>query len=46
MEEVHRGIPGAEWVIFEHSSHMPHVEEQERFLTVVNEFLDRVEGRE
>jgi L-proline amide hydrolase len=46
MEEVHRGIPGAEWVIFEHSSHMPHVEEQERFLTVVNEFLDRVEGGE
>lgn len=44
MEEVHRGIAGSEWVLFESSSHMPHVEEQERFLTVVNGFLDRVEG--
>ncbi|HLJ82445.1 MAG TPA: proline iminopeptidase-family hydrolase [Ktedonobacterales bacterium] len=45
VEQVHRGIPGSEWVLFEHSSHMPHVEEAERFRAVVNEFLDRVESR-
>ena len=45
MGQVHRGIPGSEWVLFENSSHMPHVEEAEHFRTVVNEFLDRVESR-
>jgi L-proline amide hydrolase len=38
---VQQGIPGAEWVLFEDSSHMPHVEETERFLQVVGEWLDR-----
>lgn len=38
---VQQGIPGAEWVLFEYSSHMPHVEETERFLQVVGEWLDR-----
>ncbi len=42
-ETVQRGIPGAEWVLFEESSHMPHVEETERYLQVVDEFLTRVE---
>ncbi len=42
-ETVQRGIPGAEWVLFEESSHMPHVEETERYLEVVDEFLTRVE---
>jgi len=40
---VQKGIPGAEWVLFEESSHMPHAEETERFLQVVGEFLERVE---
>ncbi len=40
---VQRGIPGAEWVLFENSSHMPHLEETARFLKVVTNFLDRVE---
>jgi len=44
-ETVHRGIPGSEWVIFEHSSHLPHLEEPERFLQVVCDFFDRVEAR-
>ncbi|MFN8483177.1 MAG: proline iminopeptidase-family hydrolase [Anaerolineae bacterium] len=44
-ETVHRGIPGSEWVLFEDSSHMPHVEETERCLTVVGDFLRRVEVR-
>lgn len=38
---IHRGIPGAEWVVFERGSHMPHVEETDRYLTVVDEFLCR-----
>lgn len=44
-ETVHRGIPGSEWVIFEQSSHLPHLEEPERFLQVVCDFFDRVEAR-
>ena len=42
---VHRAIPGSEWRIFEESSHMPHVEEPERFLSVVGDFLGRAETR-
>ena len=40
-ETVHRGIPGSEWVIFENSSHMAHVEEADRYMTVLDEFLCR-----
>ncbi len=40
---VHRGIPGSQWVLFEHSSHMPHLEEPEQFMQVLAAFLDRVE---
>ncbi|HEV2459086.1 MAG TPA: proline iminopeptidase-family hydrolase [Ktedonobacterales bacterium] len=43
VDVVHRGIPGSEWVMFESSSHTPHVEEQERFLQVVNDWLGRIE---
>ncbi len=42
-ETVHRGIPGSEWVLFEQSSHMPHAEEPERFMQVLDDFLTRVE---
>jgi pimeloyl-ACP methyl ester carboxylesterase len=34
----------SEWVLFEDSSHMPRLEERERFLAVVEVFLERVEG--
>jgi L-proline amide hydrolase len=44
-ETVHRGISGSEWVIFENSSHMPHVEETEAYLQVLSRFLERVEAR-
>lgn len=44
-ETVHRGIPGSEWVLFENSSHMPHVEETTRFLHVLTSFLDHVEAK-
>jgi L-proline amide hydrolase len=33
-------IPDVRWRIFAESSHMPHVEETERFLAVVRQFLD------
>jgi hypothetical protein len=34
--------PGAELVVFEESSHVPHVEEPVLFLSTVREFLRRV----
>jgi proline-specific peptidase len=42
-ETVHRGIVGSEWVLFEQSSHMPHIEETEHYLGIVGEFLSRIE---
>jgi proline-specific peptidase len=42
-ETVHKGIRGSEWVLFENSSHVCHIEETERCLAVVSEFLERVE---
>jgi proline-specific peptidase len=44
-ETVHRGIPGSEWVIFENSGHFPHIEETERYLKVLDQFLNRVEAQ-
>jgi proline-specific peptidase len=41
---LNAGIAGSEWVMFEDSSHMPHVEEPERFLEVVGDFLARIEA--
>jgi proline iminopeptidase len=43
VEALHTGIAGSEWVLFEESAHMPYLEELERYLEVVSEFLDRVE---
>jgi proline-specific peptidase len=43
-EELRDGIPGAELVIFENSSHMPHWEEAERYQQVVRDFLRRTEA--
>jgi L-proline amide hydrolase len=36
-------VPGARWEVFETSSHTPHLEEPERFLRVVEEFLEEAE---
>jgi len=33
-------IPDVRWEVFESSSHLPHVEEEERYLQVVGAFLD------
>ena len=42
-ETVHRGIAGSEWVIFEHSSHVAHLEEEDEYRRVVEDFMRRVE---
>jgi pimeloyl-ACP methyl ester carboxylesterase len=42
-ETVHHGISGSEWVLFENSSHVLHIEETERYLQVLMSFLDRIE---
>jgi L-proline amide hydrolase len=44
VERARRRLRDATWVRFEDSSHMPHVEERERFLEEVERFLARVEG--
>jgi L-proline amide hydrolase len=41
QETLLAGIDGAEWVVFEDSSHMPHVEERERYMQVVGGWLAR-----
>jgi L-proline amide hydrolase len=43
VEPIAHGIPGAEWVLFENSSHMPHVEEHDRYISVVEAFFRKVE---
>jgi L-proline amide hydrolase len=44
VETIHRSIPGSEWIMFENSSHMPHVEETDLYLQMLNKFLTHVEG--
>ena len=46
VEPLHEGIEGSEWVLFEESAHMPYLEEPERYLQVVADFLNRVEARQ
>jgi proline-specific peptidase len=43
-EIMHNSITGSEWVIFEQSSHMAHVEEKELYMQTVKAFIERVEG--
>ena len=43
-ETLRNGISGSEWVLFENSSHMPHLEEPERYLNVLYEHLNKVES--
>jgi proline-specific peptidase len=40
-EAIAAGIPNAELVVFDQSAHMTFVEEQERYLAAVRDFLDR-----
>lgn len=41
-ETLHRGIPNSEIHVFEQSAHTAHLEETERYLGVVREFLGQV----
>jgi proline-specific peptidase len=43
-EDAQRGIPGAERVLFEDSSHTAFIEEPERFRAVLSDFLARAEA--
>ncbi len=43
VEPIATGIPGAAWVLFENSSHMPHVEERALYLDTVERFPDQVD---
>jgi L-proline amide hydrolase len=43
--DIRDGIPNAEWLLFEESSHLPHVEEPDRFVAAVEGFLAAVEAR-
>lgn len=38
-------IPDVRWEIFEESSHLPHLEEPERFVRVLTGFLDGLPDR-
>ena len=42
-ETINNGIKGSKWVIFENSSHTPHLEEPEQYLKVLKSFLQDVE---
>ncbi len=41
---VHEGIRGSRWEIFEQSAHMPHAEEPERYMQVLDAFFRSVEA--
>jgi L-proline amide hydrolase len=43
VAQIHERIPGAQWTVFEESSHMPHVEEPEAFLERVEAFLRTID---
>ena len=41
QETLRDGIRGAEWVLLDESSHTPHLEERERYMQVVGDWLAR-----
>jgi pimeloyl-ACP methyl ester carboxylesterase len=41
---MHERLRCGERVVFDDSSHMPHIEEPDRFLAVVQDFLARCEA--
>jgi L-proline amide hydrolase len=43
VARAHERLRNSQWELFEDSSHMPHLEEHDRFLEVVEAFLERVE---
>jgi L-proline amide hydrolase len=45
MQQVHEGIAGSEWVVFEDSSHMAQAEQPAEVLALLRDWLARVESR-
>ena len=45
MAILHGSIPGSQWVMFDDSSHVAHLEEPDRYNGVVAEFLSGVESQ-
>ncbi|WP_327365143.1 proline iminopeptidase-family hydrolase [Streptomyces sp. NBC_01217] len=43
VQPYHDLIPDVRWELFEHSSHVPHLEEPERFRAVMTAYLDDLE---
>jgi proline-specific peptidase len=41
---LYQGITSSEWVVFEHSAHVPHLEEPQRYLEVLDGFLGKTES--
>ena len=44
VKVVDDNVPDSEWVLFEGCSHTPHLEAPDRFLRVVEAFLERTEA--
>ena len=44
-EVLHKGIQNSEWVVFEGSSHTPHLEVAQKYLRVLTNFLTRIEAK-
>ena len=42
-EVLHHGIPNSEWILFDGCSHTPHLEATEKYLAVLDSFLNRME---
>ncbi len=43
-EVLHKGITGSEWILLENCSHLSHIEEPERYMQLVQNFLQKIEG--
>ena len=44
-ETLHQGIAGSQLTVFEKSSHIPHIEEENKYLRVVSGFLSQVDAK-
>lgn len=44
-ETLHQGISGSQLTVFESSSHIPHIEEEDKYLSVVSGFLSQVDAK-
>jgi proline-specific peptidase len=42
-ETMHRGIPNSELHVFEHSAHVSHIEESEKYIEILRAFLDKAD---